>query len=183
MLRITIPAEEYYDDEAEVFVMTKACTLDLEHSLISVSKWESKFQKAFLSPRTKSDEEMLEYIRCMTIQKNVNREVYDRLTTAHVSQIAEYIGSPETATRFPDGDTASQTQQKTETTTAELIYYWMFSMNIPYEFERWHLNRLLTLIRIFALKNSPQKKVSLNEVLSRNRRLNAERQAKYNTKG
>lgn len=181
MLRITIPATELWDENKEEFVtVSSEITLQLEHSLVSLSKWESKWCKPFLSKEEKTYEETIDYIKCMTITQNVNPEVYDRLTSSNIRSIKEYIEAPMTATTFyelPNGST------KKETITSELIYYWMIALTIPMECQRWHLNRLLTLIRVCNIKNSPPKKMSRREIMSRNAALNASRRNKLNTKG
>lgn len=180
MLQIVIPAIELWDEVKEEFVNTKETTLQLEHSLVSLSKWESKWCKPFLSDDNKSDEEVLDYIRCMTITQNVDPEVYNYLTKSNKSQISDYIKAPMTATWFNDREHSSG---RREIITSELIYYWMFSFNIPMECQKWHLNRLLTLIKVFNAKNQPPKKMSQREIMSRNAALNAARRKKLNTKG
>ena len=180
MLRITIPAAELWDEEKQEFVNTKEQTLQLEHSLVSISKWEAKWHKAFLSKQDKTYEETLDYIRCMTITQNVNPEVYTRLTRANIEQVNEYISAPMTATYFADDKSAKPSR---ETVTAELIYYWMIVLNIPFECQKWHLNRLLTLIRVCNVKNTPPKKRSKKEIMNQNAALNAARRKQLNTKG
>lgn len=180
MLQITIPAMEYYDETKDEFSSTKEQTLQLEHSLVSISKWEAKWHKAFLSKQDKTYEETLDYIRCMTITQNVNPEVYTRLTRANIEQVNEYISAPMTATYFADDKSAKPSR---ETVTAELIYYWMIALNIPFECQKWHLNRLLTLIRVCNVKNTPPKKRSKKEIMNQNAALNAARRKQLNTKG
>ena len=180
MLQITINAGECWDETKREFVSTKAQTLQLEHSLVSLSKWESKWRKAFFTKREMSHEEILDYIKCMTITQNVKPETYSCLTSEHIDQIREYIESPMTATYFsPDksGRTSS------ETVTSELIYYWMIALNIPFECQKWHLNRLLTLIKVCNVKNQPPKKMSRRDILSRNHAMNAARRKHLNSKG
>ena len=180
MLQIVIPALEYWDEEKERFVSEKEQVLQLEHSLISLSKWESKWCKSFLSTKELSREENMDYIRCMTITKNVSPDVYRRLTNQHIDQINEYIKAPMTATTFREGRGA---KGRKRIITAELIYYWMVTFNIPVEFQKWHLNRLLTLIRVCEIENSPKKKQSANDILRENAALNAARKAQLKTKG
>ena len=187
MLQITIPAAEsaeFWDEVNECFVTTpakKEQTLQLEHSLVSLSKWESKWCKPYISKKDKTDEEALDYIKCMTVNRNVDPEVYERLTTENIKQINEYINAPMTATTISDRKGG---KVNNEVITAELIYYWMISLQIPVEkFEKWHLNRLITLIRVFDVKNGPQKKMSKREIMSRNAELNAARRQQLNTKG
>lgn len=180
MLRITIPAAELWDEAKQEFVYTKEQTLQLEHSLVSLSKWESKWHKAFFSKEDKTTEETLDYIRCMTLTQNVRPEVYRNLTAANVKDVNDYIGDPMTATvfhedRMPHGNR--------ETVTSELIYYWMIALNIPFECQKWHINRLLTLIKVCNVKNQPPKKRSRGEIMSRNAALNAARRKRLNSRG
>ncbi len=180
MLRITIPANEFWDEVNEEFIYQKGLTLQLEHSLVSISKWESKWCKAFLGKQEKTEEEILDYIKCMTLTQNVDPEVYSRLTADHYKEINAYIEAPMTATFFSEDKTA---QSSRETVTAELIYYWMIALNIPVEFQKWHLNKLLTLIRVCNIKNSPPKRRSKREIMRRNAALNAVRRNRLNSKG
>ena len=180
MLRITIPAVEQWDEIKQEFVSTKEQTLSLEHSLVSLSKWESKWGKAFLTKDEKSSEETLDYIKFMTITKNVDPEVYNYLTNGNISEINEYIEDPMTATYFSDEKTSKTSREQV---TAELIYYWMIALNIPFECQKWHLNRLLTLIKVCNIKNQPPKKRSKKDIMSRNASLNAARRKQLNTKG
>lgn len=180
MLTITIPAVEMFNEKTQEFVTFKEQTLQLEHSLVSLSKWESKWCKAFLSKEEKTLEETIDYIKCMTITQNVNPEVYNRLSRSNIEDINKYIDSPMTATTFYDD---KQKGRNREIITNELIYYWMISLNIPMECQKWHLNRLLTLIRVCNIKNSPPKKMSRSEIMSRNAALNKARRQQLNTKG
>ena len=179
MLYITIPKVTGWDEKNEEFVDMKEQTLKLEHSLVSLSKWESKWHKSFLSTQDKTTEEILDYIRCMTLTQNVKPEIYNRLTRKNIEEINKYIEDPMTGTYFSETKSSS----KREIVTSELIYYWMISLNIPMECQKWHLNRLLTLIRVCNIKNQPSKKMSRNEIMSRNAALNAARRKKLNSKG
>lgn len=181
MLQITIPlTKEEWDEEKEEFVEPKTVTLQLEHSLISLSKWESKWCKAFLSNKEKTYEETVDYIKCMTITQNVNPEVYEHLNDDNIRQINAYIDAPMTATFFSDDKGRKGTR---EVVTAELIYYWMIALNIPFECQKWHLNRLITLVKVCSIKNAPPKKRSKREIMSRNAALNEARRQQLNTKG
>lgn len=179
MLYLKIPSAEYYDESKEEFVYAKEQTLQLEHSLVSLSKWESKWNKAFLSKKDKTYEESIDYIRCMTITQNVDPKVYERLTQKQMDEIDAYISAPMTATYF----SKSNEKPSRETVTAEVIYYWMISMNIPFECQKWHLNRLLALVRVCSIKNSPPKKRNMREIMQQNAALNAARRKQLNTKG
>lgn len=180
MLRITIPAVEQWDEIKQEFVFTKEQTLSLEHSLVSLSKWESKWCKAFLTKQEKTLEETLDYIKFMTITKNIDPEVYNYLTNRNIIEINEYIEAPMTATYFSD-ENISKTNR--ELITAEIIYYRMIALNIPFECQKWHLNRLLALIKVCNIKNQPPKKRGKKEIMSRNNALNAARRKQLNTKG
>ena len=152
MLHITVPAVEYWDERKEEFVNLKESqSLQLEHSLVSISKWESKYCKPFLTKESKTYEETIEYIKCMTITQNVKDDVYNHLSKENFDAINAYISNPMTATTFRDNSTGVNR----ETPTSELIYYWMIALNIPMECQRWHINRLLTLIRVCNIKNTP----------------------------
>lgn len=180
MLKIIVPAAEYFDEINEVFIYKKEQHLQLEHSLVSLSKWESKWNKAFLGKQEKTKEEILDYVRCMTLTQNVDPEVYSRLSAENYAAINQYIEAPMTATRFYEDKTQKGNK---DTVTSELIYYWMIAYNIPVEFQKWHLNRLLTLIRVCNVKNSPPKKRSKREMYQRNAALNAANKRRFNSKG
>jgi hypothetical protein len=181
MLRIAVPVgPEEWDEEKEEFINPKIQTLQLEHSLVSLSKWESKWCKPFLSSKEKTIEETMDYIKCMTITQNVDPDLYNHLTAENIEKINQYIYAPMTATTFSDGKTNKPNR---EIITSELVYYWMVALNIPFECQKWHLNRLLTLIRICNVKNEPPKKMSKRDVMSRNAALNAARRKQFNTNG
>jgi hypothetical protein len=180
MLKVTIPEIELYDEDKNEFFTSKRQELQLEHSLVSLSKWESKWCKPFFSKEKKCREEYIDYIRCMTLTQNVDPEVYNFITPEILKQIENYIDAPMTATTFNDRD---QARGNRETITSEIIYYWMIAYEIPFECQKWHLNRLLTLIRVCSIKNGPQKKMSKKDIYSRNSALNAARRQQFNTKG
>lgn len=179
MLEITIPGVELYDERTNEFIYYDDETLQLEHSLVSISKWEANWCKPFLHGKDKTSEEILDYIKCMTITDGVSDDLYSRLTPENYSMINDYIGKPMTATTFPEDNNRTNR----EIITSEIIYYWMVSFNIPFECQYWHLNRLLTLVRVCNVKNNPPKKMSQNEVLARNRALNEARRKQLNTRG
>lgn len=181
MLRITIPATEKWDEEAGCFILSKEYHLQLEHSLVSLSKWESKWRKPFYTKNDKTYEETIDYIRCMTITQNVPPEAYENITHDNITEISDYIEHPMTATTFTEKRQASGNNG--EQITAELIYYWMIALQIPMECQKWHLNRLLTLVRVCNIKNTPPKKMGRRETMNRNRSLNAARRARLNSKG
>lgn len=180
MLTIVIPESELFDQTTNEFITIKEQTLVMEHSLVSVAKWESKWRKSFLNSRERTWEETIDYYRCMTITKNVNPIVYRNIDPASAKQIQKYIEDPMTATTFnnQDGPTGRQ-----EIITAEIIYYWMVSYNIPFECQKWHLNRLLALINVCGIKASPEKKMSQEAVYNQNRELNELRKRQLHSKG
>lgn len=169
-----------WDEEKEEFVEPPYVTLQLEHSLVALSNWESKWCKIFFSNKKKTDEETLDYIKCMTLTPNVAPEVYDRLTSENIRQIEEYINAPMTASIVP---AVASGKPNREAVTAELIRYWMIALQIPSEYEEWHLNKLFMLIRVCNFKNTPPKKRSKKDIMSRNAALNAARKKQLNTRG
>lgn len=179
MLEIVIPENEYYDESKNEFVYVDSVKLSLEHSLVSISKWESKWCKPFLDGKDKTNEEILDYIKCMIVD-DIDESIFDRLTENNLASINAYIESPMTATKFSDngGKTGGR-----EIITSEIIYYWMVAYNIPFECQHWHLNRLLALVRVCNIKNSPPKKMSKQEVANRNRELNKARRKQLNSSG
>ena len=179
MLDIIIPEMELFDEKAMQFIYSKEQKLTLEHSLIAVSKWESKFEKPFLSSE-KSTEEVLDYIRCMTLTQNVKPETYLHLSEKNLEDIQAYIEAPMTATTFKK---IERRDGKKETITAELIYYWMIAFNIPFECQKWHINKLLTLIEVCARKNEPPKKMSRREISAQHRAINQMNRERFHTKG
>ena len=181
MLRINIAlGPEGWDEEKEEFVEAESQTIELEHSLVSLSEWESKWCKAFFSKQEKTVEETIDYIRCMTLTENVDPAIYARLTNEHIKQVNDYIRAPMTATKIYDDKTS---KSNSETVTSELIYYWMIALNIPFECRHWHLNRLLTLIKVCNIKNQPPKKMSKRATAAQYAELNAARRKQLNTKG
>lgn len=180
MLRITIPATELWDENKEEFINIKEQTLQLEHSLVSLSKWESKWHKPFLSKDIKTEEENIDYIKCMTITQNVDPKVYDFIPNDIREKIKEYIDDKMTATWFNDEKSG---KGGSEQITSELIYYWMITQNIPIKCEKWHLNRLLTLIKVCNVKNQPPKKMGKKALMSQRAQLNAARRKQLNTRG
>lgn len=180
MLELIIPATEQWDEKNQEFITSKEQILRLEHSLVSLSKWESKWCKPFLSRENKTMEETIDYIKCMTLTQNVDDHVYNLLTIDNIKKVNEYISAPMTATTFNDSNKKSGGN---EIITSELIYYWMISLNIPFECQKWHLNKLFTLIKVCSIKNQPPKKMSKKDIMSRNAALNAARRKQMNTKG
>lgn len=183
MLTICLEEGEFYDEAIEEFVIRYACTFNVEHSLISISKWETLHKKPFFSTVEKTDEETISYIKCMTINKNVPDFTYETLPRHVKQQLAEYIQDPATATTFAEGNQLQSARRNREVVTSELIYYWMVVSGIPIECQTWHINRLLALIRIFSIKNSKQKKRPLREIMAENRALNEARKAEFGSRG
>lgn len=179
MLKLVIPSIEFYDEQKQEFINTKEQSIQVEHSLVSISKWESKWNKPFLSKESKTIEETIDYVKCMTLTQNVPSEVYSRLTNDNINDVSKYISAPMTATWFSD----TKEKPSREIITSEIIYYWMITYNIPFECQKWHLNKLLALIRVCSNKNQPAKKMSRAEIISRNRELNNQRRQALNTNG
>lgn len=181
MIKITIPAGEFYDEKSGEFIYFKETSLSLEHSLLSISKWESKWHKPFLSKLktdSKTNEEVIDYIRCMTITQGIPESAYYGLTEDNIKTINKYIQNPMTATTVKDDG-----KRSSEIVTSELIYYWMVALEIPFECEKWHINRLLTLIKICNAKNKPGKKMGRKATMKRNSSLNAARRKRMGSKG
>lgn len=181
MLSITIPAIEGWDEKSEQFtILAEEVTLMMEHSLVSVSKWESKWCKPFLTKEDKTSRELMDYIKFMTLNKNVDPSVFNRLTEDNINDINKYIDAPMTATTFSADPNKKKSRERV---TSEIIYYWMIALNIPFECQRWHLNRLLTLIRVCNIKNTPSKKKRSSDTASRWAAINDARTKKLNTRG
>ena len=181
MLQITVPGIEGFDNAKQEFVqISKDQPLTLEHSLVSISKWEAKWCKPFLAKTEKTLDQTIDYIKCMTLTQNVNPEVYTRLSDENISAVQEYLEAPMTATWFSDDKDSSPNR---EIITSELIYYWMIALEIPFECQKWHLNRLLTLIRVCNAKNKKPKKKSQKEMIENYAALNEARKKKLNTTG
>lgn len=183
MLKLVIQEVELYDELNNEFIKTKRQTLQLEHSLVALSRWESKWKKSFIGNEKITNEEFMDYVRCMTITQNVNPNVYRAITEELKNEIKRYMNDPMSATTIANVRKASGFK---ETITSELIYYWMVSFRIPFECQKWHLNRLLTLIQICGEKNTPPKeraRQSHRDILNRNRLLNEQRRAAINTRG
>lgn len=177
MLILSIPDTELYDEIKNEFVHIKGQKLVLEHSLVSLSKWESKWKKPFFDKKPKTMEESIDYIRCMTIN-SVDPLIYKGVNRTHMAMVNSYIEDPMTATTINQKNTPSR-----EIVTSELIYYWMVALTIPFECQKWHLNRLLTLINVCNIKNKPPKKMSKKDLVSRNAKLNAARRKAMHTSG
>lgn len=180
MLNIVVPPASGWDEDKEEFVpIGKSFNLQLEHSLVSISKWEAKWHKPYLSSKDKTNEEVIDYIRCMTITQNVPPSVYANLTKENIQEIGEYINNPMTATTVKNYNKKRSSEQ----ITSELIYYWMTALNIPFECQKWHLNRLLTFVEVCSVKNQPPKKMDKKTAARHNAALNAARRQKAKSSG
>jgi hypothetical protein len=180
MLEITVGGIESYDESGQEFVVLGGTILRLEHSLVSLSKWEATYEKPFLGKIEKTTEEVLGYIRAMAIDEKPPGQLFQELSELNISEINDYIDAKMTATWFRDPPGESRSQ---EVITAELIYYWMIMFNIPFECQHWHLNRLFTLIRVCGIKQAKPKKMTRSEAAARQRELNSQRRAQLGTKG
>jgi hypothetical protein len=180
MLTIVVPGDEFFDNDKEEFLTQGDTVLHLEHSLVSLSKWETIFEKPFLGKEEKTTEEMVAYVHCMNVGDEIPPAVFSRITKENVSDINAYINAKKSATWFSELPTAPRAS---EIITSELIYYWLVTFNIPFEVETWHLNRLFNLIKICNIKSAKPKKMSRSELAARNKKLNEQRKAQYNTRG
>jgi hypothetical protein len=181
MLTIRVSSTEAFDESTSEFVEQGGLALDLEHSLLSVSKWEAKFERPFLGQEEKSAEEVIAYVKFMCLTPDFPPGIFAELSQSNMNAINDYLNAKQTATWFSDHPSAPQTSR--EIITSELIYYWMTVFHIPFECERWNLNRLFTLIRICNLKQEKPKKMSRAEIARRNQELNARRKAQMGTSG
>lgn len=180
MFKLVIEGNEIYDEASGRFIYTKPQTLRLEHSLISISKWESKWHKPFLKDDKKTHEEELDYVRCMVIDQEPDPDTLRALTRKQLEDIFSYVNDSMTATWFNERNKKAPSRR---VITSELIYYWMVALEIPFSCEKWHLNRLLTLIKVCNAENAPKKKMNKKEQMAQRKSLNAARRQKYNTKG
>ena len=180
MLKIIIPESEHFDQSTSEFILLPEVKIDMEHSLVSLSKWESEFEKPFLSKDDKTPDETTGYLRAMALSPDIPVEVFRRIPPEVITQINDYIGAKMSATWFTEVPGAPKSR---EIITAEIIYYWMTALNIPFECEMWNLNRLFTLIKVTNQKNAPPKTMGKGEQLAQQRRLNAERMAANKTAG
>jgi hypothetical protein len=182
MLPIILPANEMFDEQTQTFINTEEQTLELEHSLVSLSQWEAKWHKPFISEAEKSLEETIDYIKCMTLTPNIDESVYKTIAYNNeiLTKINQYIDDPQTASIVIDRNKGKNTG---EFLTSETFYYWMISLQIPFECQYWHLNRLIALIKFCSAKNAPKKKMSQREIMEQNRALNAARRKQMNSKG
>lgn len=179
MLQITIPENEFFNDSTGEFINIRKTTLRLEHSLLSLSKWEAKWHVPFLTEKEKTQEQCIDYIRCMTIAPNVDPMVYLGLTKENFDAVNNYIDDPATATTIKE----TRKSRSREIITSEIIYYWMVSLNIPFECEKWNLNRLIMLVRVCSIKNEEPKKPNRRDLYARNNMLNQQRRKMLNSTG
>jgi len=180
MLKIEVPKREIYDENTKEFSNVGGVELKLEHSLVSISKWEAKWHKPFLSTENKTTEELLDYIRCMSINPISDPKIVAALTQENIKEIVDYIQNPMSATTINQRNNGPKSR---EIVTSELIYYWMCTYGIPFECQKWHLNRLMKLIEICGVKNAPQKNMSRGELARSNAALNKARRARYHSRG
>ena len=181
MLQLTIPEREFFNNETQEFIKVKATTIQLEHSLVSVSKWEAKWHKPFLSEEDKTTEELVDYLRCMTITQNVSPWAYYAVDNQQLQKVRDYISDPMTATTFRENKTRGKV--KKQIITSEVIYYQMIALNIPMECQKWHLNRLMTLIRVVSIKSQPEQKMKSGDTIRQYADLNRARRTAMHSKG
>jgi hypothetical protein len=178
MLEIMIPANELFIESTQSFVTIHETTIRLEHSLVAISKWESKWHKPFLDKNDKTNDELIDYIRCMCITQNVASETFYALTKQNMADVSSYINDPMTATTIKHTGRVGR-----DIVTSEIIYYWMVTYNIPFECQKWHINRLLTLIDVCNAKSQPSKTMNKKSIMASNAAINAERRARMHSKG
>lgn len=188
-MKLVVPGVEQYDPVENLFYTTKDTTLVLEHSLLSISKWESKWKVPYIatSATGMTRAQFQDYVRCMTISQNIDPLVYSAITLENQKEIVDYIGDSMTATtinkqNIPKGGPGSG-GKKGQIITSELVYYWMTALNIPFECQKWHFNRLMTLIQVASIEQQPPKQMSKRDVMKQNKALNAARRAKLHSKG
>ena len=184
MLELKVPSYEVFDESTNEFVTVDEVTLQFEHSLVSLSKWEAKYKKPFLSghkDHAKTNEELQDYLRMMVLN-DIDFDIFDKLRAEDVRKIEQYIADPQTATTIRSKPVPTNSIQK-ELVTSELVYYWMVSLQIPFETQYWHLNRLIMLIQVINHKNTPPKKLGGGSLASQRRALNAQRKSAYGTNG
>jgi len=180
MLTIIIPEQENYDEATQKFVIAPSVTVQIEHSLASLSKWEGIWEKPFLSDVPKTSKEAGSYIECMVVN-TIPEGTLSRLTSSDKSKISKHIEAKMTATWFSN---IANRPPSREIITAEIIYFWLVTLTIPFDpCQDWHLNRLLALVKTCNLKNAPPKKMNTSDAMARQRELNAQRQAQLQTKG
>lgn len=183
MLQLSIQGGELFDEENLKVITVRPHTLQLEHSLVSISKWEAKWKKPFMQPEPMTRQETLDYIRCMTVSpQNVDSRIYQFIRDEHVKKVMDYIHDPMTATTI--SNRPGQRSGGQQVLTSELIYYYMSAYQIPYDpCQKWHFNRLMTLIRVCDEKQQKPRKMSKAEIANRNRQRNAARKARLGTRG
>ncbi len=175
MLKIIVPAGELFDPKTETFIYTKPVELVLEHSLVAISKWESKWEIPFLNTEL-TIEQFVDYVRCMTITQNVDPNVYLTMNQTVMNRIRAYMDAKMSAAVIHSD--RQNNRSSTKFITADLIYYWMVALQIPFECQKWHINRLLMLIRIAEIEQNPNKKLSKAESAKKSQAINAARRAK-----
>lgn len=180
MLELILPGGELYDEKKGQFIIVKPQAVRLEHSLIAISKWEAFYKKPFLTRGRKSVSESVYYIQCMTLTSGVDPLVYNFVDSSTLAKVAKYIDDPMSATRVRERQNGPPNR---EVMTSEVIYYYMIAFNIPMECQKWHLNRLITLIRVCGIKSQPGKKMNSRQVMTQNRELNELRKKQLNTTG
>jgi hypothetical protein len=180
-LVLHIEPYEGFDSNSNEFITVKETTLQLEHSLISLKKWEQKYHIPFLDEdKEKTTEQWLYYIECMNMTQNVDPNVFKYMSVSNIEKVTEYIKDPMTATWFTDSK--ENKRKKKEVITAEIIYYWMIELNVPPQYEKWHLNQLLTLIRVINVKHDTSKMGKKEQAMQRSA-LNAQRRARSHSRG
>lgn len=188
MLKVTLKGGELWDPVEELFYYPKKQEITIEHSLVSLSKWESKWKTYFVGNTDITVAQFVDYVRCMTITQNVDPELYKCLYNDPdtIKKIADYMADPMTATTINEAAlklSGGNRLISSKRTTSELIYYWMTALNIPFECQKWHLNRLLTLIKVASIESQPPKKMGKADAMRQQSSINAMRKAQHHTRG
>lgn len=180
MLKLRVQSKEWFDEKKSEFITFDGADLELEHSLKAIREWEGKWERPFFSDKQMTKAEFIDYVRCMTLNK-VDKLAYLSLSNANVREIQKYLEKKHTATWFSNKQNTPK--RRNETVTAELVYYWMTELGIPYTCESWNFNTLMTLIEVCNRKNAKPSKRNSSDILSEQAKLNAERRKRLNTKG
>jgi len=183
MLTITIPDKKYFNENTNEFFVLKGRTITMQHSLYSIRKWESKWHTYYLDNKNLTTEQIIDYFRMMTITRDVDPRIYMNLSAENIQEISKYIHDPMTATTFKDLKSRQRSRGRREITTSEIVYYWMIINDIPFECEKWHLNQLMTLIRVCSDAKVPEQKMTEKEIFEYNKSLNERNRAKFHSKG
>lgn len=180
MITIDLGTLEYYDSEKNEFVYEEGGKVRFEYSLKMLYEWEGKWKKAFLKGnKNLTTEEAVDFYIMMALDP-IDKKF---MTGEAMETLSKYVNDPQTATTFADGQNGNTSPSKGKIFTSEELYAMMITSNVPLDFENRNLNRLITILRVISVQNTPPKKMSKNDIYRQNAALNAERKARLNTKG